>query len=77
VKRRQKSAWVRASDEGQWWQDLQSGHAASGVSGANDDDDYYAAMIYLPDPTSRSGYQLHGVDKPSKDEPEKPVGFRR
>lgn len=76
MKRRQKSAWVRASDEGQWWQDLQPGHAASGVN-APDGDEYYAAMLYLPDPTSRSGWQLHGVDFPSQDKPDRPVGFRR
>ena len=77
MKRRRQSAWVRGADDGQWWQDLQAGHAASNVN-SSDGDEYYAAMLYMPDPTSRSGWQLHGVAQPlPKDEPDKPMGFRR
>jgi hypothetical protein len=68
-------ARIRA-DEGQWWQDLVPGHAASNV-GEEPDDDYFAAMIYLPDPSVASGWQLHGVER-KKDEAKKPpLGFRR
>jgi hypothetical protein len=73
------SAWKRLrhqrAESDQWWQDLQPGHAASSVSAA-DDDEYYAAMLWLPNPDSRRGWELHGVDRQTaKDEP-KSLGFR-
>jgi hypothetical protein len=66
---------MSASDD-QWWQDLQPGHAASGVSG-KPDDEYYAAMLYLPNPESRSGWEAHGVERKRQDAPTRPMGFGR
>lgn len=73
------SAWKRAhrqrAEVGQWWQELQPGHAASGVSGADDADEYYAAMLWLPDPAKRRGWALHGVDRQREDAPSPRLGF--
>jgi len=60
----------------QWWQDLQPGHAASGV-GPAPDDEYFAGMLYLPDPSSVSRWQLHGVEKPKPEAVPRPLGFGR
>lgn len=68
-------ARVRAESE-QWWQDLQTGHASSNV-GEAPDDDYFAAMLYLPDPDSRTGWQLHGVERKTEEKPHPPLGFGR
>lgn len=64
----------RASTEGQWWQDLQAGHAASNVS-EESDDEYYVAMLYLPDPDSRTGWQAHGVERRKPEASPRSFGF--
>jgi hypothetical protein len=76
------SAWKRSApaprraESAQWWQDLQPGHAASGVSGADDADDYYAAMLWLPNPDSRRGWELHGVERKADEKAPPSLGFR-
>jgi hypothetical protein len=74
------SAWKRAhrqrAEAGQWWQDLQPGHAASGVSGEGDAEEYYAAMLWLPNPDSRRGWELHGVERKQDESPTPALGFR-
>jgi hypothetical protein len=52
------------------------GHAASNV-GADDSDEYYAAMLYLPDPESRTGWQCHGVERKREQAPTRALGFGR
>jgi hypothetical protein len=60
----------------QWWQDLQPGHASSTV-GEAPGDEYFAAMLYLPSPGSRTGWQLHGVERKQDERPRPPLGFGR
>lgn len=43
--------------------------------GQGDEPDYWAATLYLPDPESRSGWQLHGVKKRNEKSPERRLGF--
>ena len=71
-----KRARLRATGDEVWWQDLQPGFASSNVSGVDDGDEYYAAMLYLPDPSSPPMWTTHGVDKPKQDVPPKLYGFR-
>lgn len=52
------------------------GHVASNVT-SDDSDDYYAAMLYLPNPESRSGWEAHGVERKKPEVASRLLGFGR
>ncbi len=71
---------VRAEDEAEdeeWWRPtLTDGHAVSTVE-AEAATEHFAAMLWLPDPESRRGWAMHGVERKAEPKPRQPFGFKQ